>query len=193
MPEAPRDEIDMALTVSDRERLQTMDFDAMGADEIAAAKAEIRRLALPLDLRRTRRRRPDPAGPHVDLRATIRASLRSGGEILDIAKSRRAEKPPPLVVICDISGSMARYAQILLHFLHAVANDRDRVQIFLFGTRLTNITRQLKHRDPEVAFQLALPMPCPTGRAAPASARRSACSTATGRAACWARAPSCCW
>jgi uncharacterized protein with von Willebrand factor type A (vWA) domain len=152
--EPPRDEIDMVLTVSDRERLRKMDFEAMGADEIAAAKAEIRRLALPLDLRRTRRRRPDPAGPHVDLRATIRASLRSGGEILDIAKSRRAEKPPPLVAICDISGSMSRYAQILLHFLHAVANDRDRVQIFLFGTRLTNITRQLKHRDPEIAFQL---------------------------------------
>ena len=153
-PEQERDEVDMVLTVSDRERLQTMDFEAMGADEIAAAKAEIRRLTLPLELRRTRRRRPDPGGPHVDLRATIRASLRSGGEILAIAKSRRTEKPPPLVVICDISGSMARYAQILLHFLHGVANDRERVQIFLFGTRLTNITRQLKHRDPEIAFQM---------------------------------------
>ncbi len=63
-------------------------------------------------------------------------------------------RPPPLVVLCDISGSMARYAQILLHFLHAVANDRERVHVFLFGTRLTNITRQLRHRDPEVAFQL---------------------------------------
>jgi uncharacterized protein with von Willebrand factor type A (vWA) domain len=63
-------------------------------------------------------------------------------------------RPPPLVVLCDISGSMGRYAQILLHFLHAVANDRDRVTIFLFGTRLSNITRQLRNRDPEVAFQL---------------------------------------
>ncbi len=63
-------------------------------------------------------------------------------------------RPPPLVVLCDISGSMARYAQILLHFLHAVTNDRDRVHVFLFGTRLTNITRQLRHRDPEVAFQM---------------------------------------
>jgi uncharacterized protein with von Willebrand factor type A (vWA) domain len=62
-------------------------------------------------------------------------------------------RPPPLVALCDISGSMSRYAQILLHFLHAVTNDRDRVQVFLFGTRLTNITRQLRHRDPEVAFQ----------------------------------------
>jgi uncharacterized protein with von Willebrand factor type A (vWA) domain len=149
-----RDEIDAAMTVSDRERLQSMDFEAMSAAEIAAAKAEIRRLALPLDHRRTRRRRPDPAGPHIDLRATLRASLRQGGEILDVATSRRLTRPPPLVVLCDISGSMGRYAQILLHFLHAVANDRDRVHTFLFGTRLTNVTRPLRHRDAEVAFQL---------------------------------------
>jgi len=153
-PEQKRDEVDMVMSVSDRERLQSMDFEAMSADEISAAKQEIRKLTLPLDLTRTRRRRPDPTGPHVDLRATIRASLRQGGEILSLARTRRVEKPPPLVVICDISGSMARYAQILLHFLHAVANDRDQVQTFLFGTRLTNITRQLRHRDPEVAFQL---------------------------------------
>ena len=63
-------------------------------------------------------------------------------------------RPPPLVVLCDISGSMSRYAQILLHFLHAVTNDRDRVHVFLFGTRLSNVTRQLRHRDPEVAFQM---------------------------------------
>jgi uncharacterized protein with von Willebrand factor type A (vWA) domain len=145
---------DAVLTVSDQERLQQMDFEAMGAEEIAAAKREIRRLVLPLDLRRTRRLRPDPLGRTTDLRRTIRASLRSGGEILEIARSRRVTRPPPLVVLCDISGSMARYAQLLLHFLHAVTNDRDRVHVFLFGTRLTNITRQLRHRDPEVAFQM---------------------------------------
>jgi uncharacterized protein with von Willebrand factor type A (vWA) domain len=153
-PEQSEQEIEAVMTVSERERLQTMDFEAMSADEISRAKAEIRKLTLPLDLRRTRRRRPDPSGPHVDLRATIRASLRSGGEILSIESSRRVTRPPPLVVICDISGSMSRYAQILLHFLHAVANDRDRVHVFLFGTRLSNITRQLRHRDPEMAFQL---------------------------------------
>jgi len=145
---------DAVLTVSDQERLQRMDFEAMSADEIAAAKREIRRLTLPLDLRRTRRLRPDPRGPATDLRRTIRNSLRQGGEILEIARSRRQTRPPPLVVLCDISGSMSRYAQILLHFLHAVTNDRDRVHVFLFGTRLTNITRQLRHRDPEVAFQI---------------------------------------
>ena len=153
-PEEAREEIDAVLTVSEHERLQSMDFEAMGAEEIAAAKREIARLHLPLDQKRTRRHRPDPTGPRVDLRATLRASLRSGGEILSLSRTRRVTRPPPLVVLCDISGSMARYAQILLHFLHAVANDRDRVHTFLFGTRLSNITRQLRHRDPEVAFQL---------------------------------------
>ncbi len=146
--------MDAVLTVSDQERLQRMDFEAMSAEEIASAKREIRRLVLPLDLRRTRRLRADPLGPVTDLRRTIRQSLRQGGEILEIARNRQVTRPPPLVVLCDISGSMSRYAQILLHFLHAVTNDRDRVHVFLFGTRLSNVTRQLRHRDPEVAFQM---------------------------------------
>lgn len=146
--------IDASLTVSASEALQTMDFEAMGAAEIAAARQEIRRLTLPLDARPTRRFRPDPAGRRADLRATIRASLRQGGEILELRRIRRVVRPPPLVVICDISGSMARYAQVLMHFQHAVTSDRDRVASFLFGTRLTNITRALRHRDPEAAFQM---------------------------------------
>ncbi len=155
----PRDEdqlpeFDAVMTVSEREQLQTMDFEQMSAEQIANAKAEIRRLRLPLDLRRTRRLRPDQRGPRIDLGATLRRSLRRGGEITTLARARRVVRPPPLVVLCDISGSMARYAQLLLHFLHAVANDRDRVSVFLFGTRLSNITRQLKHRDAEVAFQM---------------------------------------
>ena len=156
-PQPPKEEppiIDMTMTVSEQERLRQMDFEAMGAAEIANAKREIRRLVLPLDLRRTRRLRADQNGPVMDLKRTIRGSLRQGGEILTIARNRRVTRPPPLVVLCDISGSMARYAQILLHFLHAVTNDRDRVSVFLFGTRLSNVTRQLKARDPEVAFQM---------------------------------------
>lgn len=156
-PQPPKEEppqVDMTMTVSDQERLQQMDFEAMSADEINRAKQEIRRLVLPLDMRKTRRVRADPSGPLADLRRTIRSSLRQGGEITSIARSRRVTRPPPLVVLCDISGSMARYAQILLHFLHAVTNDRDRVSVFLFGTRLSNVTRQLKNKDPEVAFQM---------------------------------------
>ena len=153
-PEEERPPQDMTLTVSERERLQTMDFEAMSAEEIAEAKREIRRLALPLDARPTRRFRPDASGPVVDLRATLKSSLRDGGEILGLSRRRRVTRPPPLVALCDISGSMSRYAQVLLHFLHAVTNDRDRVHSFLFGTRLTNVTRQLRHRDAEVAFEL---------------------------------------
>jgi uncharacterized protein with von Willebrand factor type A (vWA) domain len=155
--QSPRDEppqLDAVLTVSERERLQAMDFEAMSAAEIENAKQEIRRLVLPLDLRRTRRHRPYATGPRIDIRRTLHDSLRQGGDILGFAHTRPVTRPPPLVVLCDISGSMARYAQILLHFLHAVTNDRDRVHAFLFGTRLSNITRQLRHRDPEVAFQM---------------------------------------
>lgn len=146
--------IEAVLTASARERLQQLDFEAMSAAEIAAAKAEIRRLVLPLDLRRTRRRRADPGGPEIDLAGTLRLSLRHGGEILCLARRRRISRPPPLVVLCDISGSMARYTQLLLHFVHALTNLREHVHVFLFGTRLSNVTRQLRHRDPEVAFQL---------------------------------------
>ncbi|MFT8244562.1 vWA domain-containing protein [Roseomonas sp. BN140053] len=169
-PPPPREEaseppeLDATLTVSEREKLGRMDFDAMDAAEIAAARREITRLTLPLELRPTRRFRPDPLGPRTDLRATVRNSLRHGGEILGIERRRRVVKPPPLVALCDISGSMGRYVQVMLHFLHAVTAERAKqdvaVHSFLFGTRLTNVTRQLRHRDPEVAMELV-------GRAVP--------------------------
>jgi uncharacterized protein with von Willebrand factor type A (vWA) domain len=153
MPEQPL-QLDAAMTVSEREKLQSMDFEAMSAAQLAEAKREIAKLVLPLDDRPTRRFRRDPLGPRTDLKATIRLSLRQGGEMLEIARKRRVVRPPPLVAICDISGSMARYAQVMLHFLHALTNDRERVASFLFGTRLSNVTRQLRHRDAEVAFEM---------------------------------------
>lgn len=146
-------ELDMTLTFSAEEQLRRMDFEAMGTAEIAAARAAIRRMRLVLEAVPTRRFRASPIGNRWDAAATLRRALKRG-ELLDLARRRRRRRPPPLVVLCDISGSMTRYAQILLHFLHAVANARARVHVFLFGTRLTNITRQLKHRDPEVAFEL---------------------------------------
>ena len=110
---------------------------------------------MPLDAAaHTTAARPIRSGPLPTCAAPSAQSLRQGGEIVSIARNRRLTRPPPLVVLCDISGSMSRYAQILLHFLHAVTNDRDRVHVFLFGTRLSNVTRQLRHRDPEVAFQM---------------------------------------
>jgi uncharacterized protein with von Willebrand factor type A (vWA) domain len=150
----PPQTFDASLTFSERERLQTMDFEAMSARDIANAKLQITKLRLPSDKRRTRRWRADANGSRRSLKATIRESLRTGGEIVTLARAERVTLPPPLVILCDISGSMARYAQILLHFAHSVANDRHRVSVFLFGTRLSNVTRQLRDRDPEVAFQM---------------------------------------
>ena len=141
------------MSASERDALQSMDFEQMSAAQVGAAKTAIRRLTLPLDRRPTRRFRPDPAGARIDLAATLRSSLRRGGEMVELSRRRRVVRPPPLVVLCDISGSMARYAQLLLHFLHALANSRPRVHVFLFGTRLSNITRQLRFRDPEAAFE----------------------------------------
>lgn len=152
-PEEQPPEIDATLTYSASERLSKMDFEAMSAAEISEARARIKRMRLALDETPTRRFRPDPTGNKFDPRATVRRALQRG-ELLDLARRRQRTRPPPLVVLCDISGSMARYAQILLHFLHAVANARSRTHVFLFGTRLSNVTRSLRHRDPEVAFEL---------------------------------------
>lgn len=151
-PEKTEIEVDASFTVSAAERLQDKDFEKMTGEEMAQAKRLLTRLALPLAEVTTRRYRPDPMGPRVDPRATLRRMLRSGGDLSDLARKRRRTRPPPLVVLCDISGSMTRYSRMLLHFMHAVTNDRDRVHSFVFGTRLTNITRHLRHKDVDVAL-----------------------------------------
>jgi hypothetical protein len=145
-------ELDAKLTFSSREVLQRMDFDTMSAAELAEAKKMLAQLRLPLPEVRTRRHAPDPHGSRIDLRATLRASLREGGAMIPLVRTAPKTLHPPLVVLCDISGSMNPYARMFLHFLHAITNDRDRVSVFVFGTRLTNVTRQLKHRDVDVAM-----------------------------------------
>jgi uncharacterized protein with von Willebrand factor type A (vWA) domain len=145
-------ELDARLTFSTREVLQRMDFDTMSAAELAEAKKMIAELRLPLPVIRTRRFSPHPRGRRVDLRATLRATLRGGGDVIPLVRAAPRTLHPPLVVLCDISGSMNPYARMFLHFLHALTNDRDRVSVFVFGTRLTNITRQLRHRDVDVAM-----------------------------------------
>jgi uncharacterized protein with von Willebrand factor type A (vWA) domain len=157
-PPAEEQRIEARLVASAEERLRRMDFEAMSEAEIRAARAAIARLALPLDAMPSRRFRPDPLGPRADLRETLRRSLREGGALVEIARRRRRMRTPPLVALCDISGSMGRYAPILLHFLHAVAATRTRTHTFLFGTRLTNVTRAFRHRDPEAAFQMVSAM-----------------------------------
>ena len=100
----------------------------------------------------TRRHRPDPRGLRLDMRRTIRRSLRTSGEIIDIRKLGRIEKPAPIVALLDISGSMSQYTRLFLHFLHAVTEREKRVTTFLFGTRLTNVTRALRAKDPDEAL-----------------------------------------
>jgi uncharacterized protein len=151
-PEEVETEIDAVMTFSDREQLRAMDFEKMSLEELTRAKAAIARLRLPVEDVPTRRFAPDRHGRRADLRATLRAALRSGG-LIELKRKSRRRRPPPLVVLCDISGSMSRYSRIFLHFMHTVTNDRDRVFTFVFGTRLTNITRHLRHRDVDLALE----------------------------------------
>jgi uncharacterized protein len=145
----PELETDARLTVSDREVLQRKDFAQMTAAEIAAAREAIKRLVLSLDEVRTRRLAPHRHGHRVDIRRTLRASLKAGGAVIDLKYLGPRVKAPPVVALLDISGSMSQYTRLFLHFLHAVTDARKRVHTFLFGTRLTNVTRALKARDPD--------------------------------------------
>ncbi|MET0538386.1 MAG: VWA domain-containing protein [Xanthobacteraceae bacterium] len=142
-------ERDARLTVSDQEILRRKDFAQMTAAELASAKEAISRLVLSLDEIRTRRLIPHRHGRIVDIRRTLRASLKAGGAVIDLKYLGPRERPPPLVALLDISGSMSQYTRLFLHFLHAVTDARKRVHTFLFGTRLTNITRALRARDPD--------------------------------------------
>ncbi len=145
-------EIDARLTVSDREVLQTKDFAQMTASEIAAAKEAISRLTLPLDEVRTRRMAASRRGRLIDIRRTLRASMKAGGAVIDLKYLGPRVKEPPIVALLDISGSMSEYTRSFLHFLHAVTDARKRVSTFLFGTRLTNVTRAIRQRDPDEAL-----------------------------------------
>jgi len=150
--EKPEVEIDARLTVSDREVLQKKDFAQMSAAEIAAAKDAIAKLVLPLDERRTRRLTVDRHGHVIDMRRTLRASLKGGGAFIDLKYLGPKTKAPPIVALLDISGSMSQYTRLFLHFLHALGEARGHVHTFLFGTRLTNVTRALKARDVDEAL-----------------------------------------
>jgi hypothetical protein len=166
LPDLPEDagegteiEIDAALTMSTEERLRTLDFEQMSADEMAQARRMLARLELPVRPMKSRRTRADLRGQLPDWRATMRAALRRGGEVAEFSAKIRRPRWPNLVVLCDISGSMSSYSRIVLHFLHAVANRKGagwaRVHAFTFGTRLTNITRHLATRDVDAALKAA--------------------------------------
>lgn len=148
----PEVTIDATLTFSAGERLRTLDFERMTSEEWAEAKRAVASFTLPVPEVRTRRYAASRRGPAIDLAATMRLMARRGGDIASLARRERRLRPPPLVVLCDISGSMHRYTRMFLHFLHALTRDRERVSTFLFGTRLTNVTRPLRDRDVDEAL-----------------------------------------
>lgn len=141
---------------SDVELLRDKDFAGYSDDERATARALIARLALRGPTRLGRRTRPARRrGETHDLRATLRASLRYGGEPIDRRWRRRVEQARPLVFVLDVSGSMEPYARMLLQYVQAAVAARPRVEAFVFGTRLTRVTRELRGRDPDRALERA--------------------------------------
>ena len=167
-PEAPKPddsaketeiEADATLTMSPEERLKSLDFEQMSTAEVAEAKRMLARLTLPIKPLPSRRSRTSALGKTVDPRATLRQAMRTGGDIQKLIKRKPRTRYPNLVVLCDISGSMSHYSRLVLHFVHAVANEKGagwaKVHAFTFGTRLTNITRHLQQRDVDAALMAA--------------------------------------
>ncbi len=145
-------EIDASQSFSAQEVLRTKDFEQMNTDEQADARKAIATMRQRRVEIKTRRFRSARSG-RVDMRRTLKAAARSGSGLCELKHRTRAVKEPPLVVLCDISGSMSGYSRMFLHFLHALTSDQSRVHVFLFGTRLSNITRALKRKDPDDAVE----------------------------------------
>ncbi len=152
-------EIDATATASSEERLRTLDFEQMTTEEMRRAKRAIASFTLPVRPLRARRTRSAEAGRLPDWRRTLRNAMRRGGALDRLALRDRLKRPPDLVVLCDISGSMATYSRMVLHFLHSVSNRQGqgwgRVHAFTFGTSLTNISRHLRKRDVDSALAAA--------------------------------------
>lgn len=152
-------ELDARDTVSADELLAAKDFEQMTAEEITRAKDVLARVRWRLPPRLTRRTEAAARGDGFDLRRTLRKALKTGGNVVRLERRRRQFREPPLVVLCDVSGSMSGYARMCLHFLHGLTHTRrvrgGATHTFLFGTRLTNITRALRLRDPDEALAKA--------------------------------------
>ncbi|WP_170409652.1 vWA domain-containing protein [Ruegeria arenilitoris] len=152
-------EIDASKTASTEELLRSLDFEQMSTAEIVQAKRMLARLALPVKPIESRRGQASHLGHRIDRARTLRAAIRQGGELRDIARLKPKPRWPNLVVLCDISGSMSQYSRLILHFLHSVSNTKGagwaKVHAFTFGTRLTNITRHLQQRDVDAALAAA--------------------------------------
>lgn len=151
-PDRPRVEVEARRAASNEDVLRTRDFGEMSAAELAEVRRRIAALHMPDDRARTRRLGPDARGRRIDMRATLRAALATGGEMIALKRRAPRVRPPPVVALVDISGSMADYSRPILTFLHALSA-RRRVATFLFGTRLTNVTRAMRRRDPDAALK----------------------------------------
>ena len=143
---------DDVMLFSSREMLRRKDFSQCSAEEIAEARRIIEGFTWRLGTRKTRRRMRAKHGKFIDPRATLRGALRHGGMPLELRRQKRKIRSRPLVVICDISGSMDRYARLLLRFVHALGQGLENTEVFVFGTRLTRITRELRKRDVDTAL-----------------------------------------
>jgi uncharacterized protein with von Willebrand factor type A (vWA) domain len=135
------------------EHLRKKDFEQFSWDEEQEAKRLMAELCWNVGLRSTRRKILARHGPYLDMRHMLRCNLKQGTEMIELAWCKIKHKPRPLVVICDISGSMSLYSRLLLHFIHAISNGRLKVEAFVFGTRLTRITHQLKKRNVDGAIK----------------------------------------
>ncbi|MFZ0545469.1 MAG: VWA domain-containing protein [Candidatus Promineifilaceae bacterium] len=152
--------LEVTQTYSDQETLRHKDFAELTPEELATIKLVIVGLAWQLGRRLTRRQKPG-RGPTFDMRRSLRRNLRYGGEMVEWPTRKRKDKPRPLVVIADISGSMERYTRLLLHFIYGLSEGLDEVvEAFVFSTRLTHITRQLRNKDVDKAMkQIATAVP----------------------------------
>jgi uncharacterized protein with von Willebrand factor type A (vWA) domain len=135
------------------EALRKKDFENFSWDEVQEAKKLMAEMRWQLGMRKTHRKAPARHGTSPDMRRIVRRNLKYGAEILELTWRETREKPRPLVIICDISGSMSLYSRLLLHFIHTISNGLLNVEAFVFGTRLTRITRQLKRRDVDDAVR----------------------------------------
>ena len=147
------DETTIRVLASREERLRTADFADLTPEETRDAAAMLAALRPALPLRPSRRRRLDRGGGRLAARIMLRRCLATGGEPLDWRWLRRKSRPRPIALVCDISGSMERYSRLLLRFAHALARSGAPVEVFVFGTRLTRITRELRLRDADAALR----------------------------------------
>jgi uncharacterized protein with von Willebrand factor type A (vWA) domain len=145
-------ELHAQASFSAEERLRQRDFDTLTADEWRTLRHLIRNRRASLATEPSRRLRSASHGTHADLRASARQAVRAGGDWVSWKYRKASERKPPLVLLLDISGSMSNYSRAVLYFCHALLQSRERLQVFLFGTRLTHATRALRERDPDIAI-----------------------------------------